>query len=130
MHAREHERRLRFRLSNATFTCVTNNLAGSYSIVFSVSGQPGVLTYQVTQILPPPTPPTPPAPPTPPTPPTAPGTITDHLQDMWWAGSAENGWGMSLVQHNDTLFGALYIYDRTGKPIWVVMPGGGTAIRN
>ena len=44
-------------------------------------------------------------------------------QDMWWNPS-ENGWGMSLVQHRDTLFGALYIYDRNGKPIWVVMPGG------
>jgi hypothetical protein len=45
-------------------------------------------------------------------------------QDMWWVGPAENGWGMSLVQHNDLLFGALYIYDVNGKPIWVVMPRG------
>jgi hypothetical protein len=46
------------------------------------------------------------------------------VQDMWWAGPSENGWGMSLVEHNDTLFGAFYIYDANGKPTWVVMPGG------
>jgi hypothetical protein len=23
----------------------------------------------------------------------------DAMQDMWWAGPAENGWGMSIVQH-------------------------------
>lgn len=45
------------------------------------------------------------------------------VQDMWWNPS-ENGWGMSLVQHNDTLFGAFYIYDANGRPMWVVMPGG------
>ena len=46
-----------------------------------------------------------------------------NVQDMWWNPS-ENGWGMSLIQHNDTLFGALYIYDANGNPTWVVMPGG------
>ena len=45
-------------------------------------------------------------------------------QDMWWAGPTENGWGMSLVEHDDRLFGALYIYDDAGKPVWHVLPGG------
>ena len=45
-------------------------------------------------------------------------------QDMWWGGSAENGWGMSIVQHADTLFSVLYAYDAAGKPTWYVMPGG------
>jgi hypothetical protein len=31
---------------------------------------------------------------------------------------------MSLVQHNGTLFGAMYIYDANGKPTWLVMPSG------
>lgn len=45
--------------------------------------------------------------------------------DMWWAGSAENGWGMSVQQHaNGVQFNALYVYDNTGKPVWYVMPGG------
>jgi hypothetical protein len=46
------------------------------------------------------------------------------LQDMWWAGRAENGWGVSVVQHGDTLFSVIYAYDAAGKPIWYVMPGG------
>jgi hypothetical protein len=45
-------------------------------------------------------------------------------QDMWWAGLGENGWGMSVVQHNDVLFAVVYAYDAQGKPTWYVMPGG------
>lgn len=48
----------------------------------------------------------------------------DDYQDMWWAGSVENGWGMSVVQHRDTLFNVIYAYDNAGKPTWYVMPGG------
>ena len=44
-------------------------------------------------------------------------------QDMWWSGTAENGWGMSLVQHRDVLFGVIYAYDAAGEPTWYVMPG-------
>lgn len=46
------------------------------------------------------------------------------MQDMWWAGAVENGWGMSVVQHRDMLFSVIYAYDASGKPIWYVMPGG------
>jgi hypothetical protein len=46
------------------------------------------------------------------------------LQDMWWAGLGENGWGMSVVQHGDRLFTAIYVYDAAGAPTWFVMPGG------
>jgi len=45
-------------------------------------------------------------------------------QDMWWGGPAENGWGMSVVQHGDTLFSVIYAYDAKGAPTWYVMPGG------
>jgi hypothetical protein len=45
-------------------------------------------------------------------------------QDMWWAGPAENGWGMSVVQHGDTLFSVIYAYDDASKATWYVMPGG------
>ena len=47
-----------------------------------------------------------------------------NYQDLWWAGSQENGWGMSITQHGATLFSALYVYDNLGRPLWVVMPGG------
>ncbi|HEX5129378.1 MAG TPA: Ig-like domain-containing protein, partial [Usitatibacter sp.] len=46
------------------------------------------------------------------------------LQDMWWGGASENGWGMSIVQHGDRLFAAIYAYDASGNPTWYVMPGG------
>lgn len=46
------------------------------------------------------------------------------LKDMWWAGFAENGWGMSVIQHGDVLFSVIYAYDADGKPTWFVMPGG------
>jgi hypothetical protein len=45
-------------------------------------------------------------------------------QDLWWAGSQENGWGMSITQHGAMIFAALYVYDSQGQPVWVVLPGG------
>lgn len=49
-----------------------------------------------------------------------------NYSDMWWAGTGENGWGMSIQQHSPSniQFNALYIYDDNGRPLWVVMPGG------
>jgi hypothetical protein len=47
------------------------------------------------------------------------------MQDLWWAGAAESGWGMSLVQHpSGVLFSVIYAYGATGEPTWYVMPGG------
>jgi chitodextrinase len=51
------------------------------------------------------------------------GPVQDY-QDMWWAGSAETGWGLTITQHGDALFLAWYIYDSDGHPLWVVMPNG------
>lgn len=48
----------------------------------------------------------------------------NNYQDLWWAGAAENGWGMSITQHGQVLFIAFYIYDAQGRPQWVVMSGG------
>jgi hypothetical protein len=53
-----------------------------------------------------------------------PFAMTVSAQDMWWVGPSENGWGMSLIQHNDIIFAALYIYGASGNPTWLVMPGG------
>lgn len=44
-----------------------------------------------------------------------------NVQDMWWSPS-QNGWGMSLITHGDTVFAALYVYDDAGLPRWYVMP--------
>ena len=46
-----------------------------------------------------------------------------NVQDMWWT-PYESGWGMSLIDHGGSIFGALYIYDANGKPMWAVMPSG------
>jgi glucose/arabinose dehydrogenase len=47
-----------------------------------------------------------------------------NVQDMWWVGATENGWGVSITQQQRTLFAAWYTYDAAGKTIWYVMPGG------
>ncbi len=43
---------------------------------------------------------------------------------MWWGGSAQAGWGISVAQQEATLFCVWYTYDDRGYPTWVVMPGG------
>lgn len=48
----------------------------------------------------------------------------NNYQDLWWAGPQENGWGMSLSQHGSKIFGAMYVYDPQGQPIWLVLPDG------
>ena len=52
------------------------------------------------------------------------GTPITSYQDMWWVGPSENGWGLTITQHNDELFLAWYIYDALGKPLWIVLPSG------
>jgi hypothetical protein len=47
-----------------------------------------------------------------------------NLQDIWWGGPQENGWGMTVTQHGDMLFSLLFIYDAQGNPRWLAMPGG------
>lgn len=44
--------------------------------------------------------------------------------DMWWNGTAENGWGLSIAQKGSVQFNAIYVYDASGRPTWYVMPGG------
>jgi hypothetical protein len=57
-------------------------------------------------------------------PPVPPGVSGGRYQDMWWGGPDQNGWGFSLIQHGDTLFGVFYLYYADGSPTWLVMPGG------
>lgn len=52
------------------------------------------------------------------------GAVALLYQDMWWGGGLENGWGVSIVQHGDTIFAVLYIYDDQGRPTWYVLSGG------
>lgn len=48
------------------------------------------------------------------------GGAAENYQGLWW-NPDESGWGLSIAQHNDMGFGALYTYDAAGKPIWYVM---------
>lgn len=58
-------------------------------------------------------------------PPAAPPPITASVQDMWWGGSTQNGWGVSIIEHRDTLFGIIYAYDDLSEASrWFAIPGG------
>jgi hypothetical protein len=50
--------------------------------------------------------------------------VAGRFQDLWWAGPQENGWGISITQHRDVLFGELFIYDDQGNARWLAMPSG------
>ena len=52
------------------------------------------------------------------------GTGPPDYTDMWWAGKAEDGWGVSITQHGIIQFIVIYAYDNAGKPLWYVIPGG------
>ncbi len=43
-----------------------------------------------------------------------------NYQGMWW-NSNESGWGMTVNQHGNMIFVAIYSYDPSGQPIWYVI---------
>jgi len=47
---------------------------------------------------------------------------TGRFGDMWWAGSARNGWGIVLQQQYASMFAVMFTYGSDGKPIWYAMP--------
>ena len=44
------------------------------------------------------------------------------VTDIWW-NPAESGWGLTLAQHGNNIFGVWFTYDTDGQPLWAVMPG-------
>ena len=48
-----------------------------------------------------------------------------NVTDLWW-NAAEPGWGLNLIHHADTngVFGVIYTYDTSRRPLWLVLPGG------
>ena len=44
--------------------------------------------------------------------------------DLWWGGTGNNGWGISISQQSGMLFIAWYTYDAAGRPQWFVAPAG------
>lgn len=51
------------------------------------------------------------------------GSAAPVLQGAWWGGPPENGWGLSFIQHGNTLVAGWYLYNSTGQPTWYIMPG-------
>lgn len=47
----------------------------------------------------------------------------DNYQGAWGGGASENGWGLSLIQHGNTLVAGWYYYGDMGQPTWTIMPG-------
>ncbi len=43
--------------------------------------------------------------------------VSANYQGLWWNAN-ESGWGMSVTQHGDIIFVAIYTYDAAGQPIW------------
>jgi hypothetical protein len=54
-------------------------------------------------------------------PPATPTPAPAVYQGLWWNPN-ESGWGMSITQHRNILFSAIYTYDQTGLPLWFVIP--------
>ncbi len=46
------------------------------------------------------------------------------VNDLWWGGDAQNGWGLNITQQGRVLFPVWYTYDAAGNTMWYAMPGG------
>jgi hypothetical protein len=46
-------------------------------------------------------------------------TYSTDFTDLWYI-PAESGWGLNLIQQNQTMFGTLFVYDTTTAPHWYV----------
>lgn len=44
------------------------------------------------------------------------------LTDIWW-NENESGWGITLAQHGNNVFGVWFTYGQDGKPLWLTIPG-------
>lgn len=42
--------------------------------------------------------------------------------DIWW-NPAESGWGLTLAQHGNNIFGVWFTYGTSGQPLFIVLPG-------
>ena len=47
--------------------------------------------------------------------------VPNSFQGLWW-NATQSGWGMSLTQHGNLLFAAIYTYDSAGQAAWYVIP--------
>ncbi|HEX4859426.1 MAG TPA: hypothetical protein VFV17_10440, partial [Usitatibacteraceae bacterium] len=47
-----------------------------------------------------------------------------QVNDMWWGGQAENGWGLNIAQQGRQLFPVWYTYNAQGNATFFAVPGG------
>jgi hypothetical protein len=47
-----------------------------------------------------------------------------QVNDMWWAGMEQNGWGINIAQQGRMLFATWFSYGPDGADTWFVLPGG------
>ena len=47
-----------------------------------------------------------------------------QVNDLWWAGIEQNGWGMNIAQQGRVLFPVWYTYDSSGRTIFYAVLGG------
>ena len=48
---------------------------------------------------------------------------TTDFTGLWWGGSTESGWGISLNTQGDKIVAIVYFYDDTGKALWLLGSG-------
>jgi hypothetical protein len=53
--------------------------------------------------------------------PAAATTHSPDYTDLWYL-PAESGWGINIIQQNDTVFATLFVYGSDGTPRWYVAP--------
>jgi hypothetical protein len=41
-----------------------------------------------------------------------------NLQDLWWGGPTQDGWGINLAHEGDTIYATWYAFDRDGSSAW------------
>ena len=47
-----------------------------------------------------------------------------QVNDMWWGGEMQSGWGINIAQQGRMLFATWFSYDAQGRDTWFVLPGG------
>lgn len=47
-----------------------------------------------------------------------------RIDDLWWGGVQQDGWGVVLAQQYRTIFGLWFTYDAQGEAVWFAAPSG------
>ncbi|HUP30729.1 MAG TPA: hypothetical protein VM122_11185, partial [Usitatibacter sp.] len=52
------------------------------------------------------------------------GDVRAPRAGMWWGGSGQDGWGVSIQEQGDVMFATWYSYGSDGNVTWLYMPAG------